>query len=95
MSIRIHCINKASGDHENPYVAISQLGWTNPASGERGKSTRIEMYDFVRKGGDAFVESAGSKAQLIAAETSRGTKYVKTAANSTQADNLLKLLECA
>jgi len=29
MSIRITCITKAGGDHENPYVAISRLGWVN------------------------------------------------------------------
>jgi hypothetical protein len=29
MSIRITCITKAGGDHENPYVAISRLAWVN------------------------------------------------------------------
>jgi hypothetical protein len=50
MSIRITCITKAGGDHENPYVAISRLGWVNlfnPA--EKNSSTRQEMYDFVDK----------------------------------------------
>lgn len=27
MAIRIICIKKANGDHENSYVAISHLGW--------------------------------------------------------------------
>ena len=28
MTIRITCINKDGGNHENPNVAISHLGWT-------------------------------------------------------------------
>ena len=36
----------------------------------------------------------GSKAYLTAEETNRGTKYVKTLPNDTNADNLLKLPEC-
>ena len=94
MSVRIDCINKAAGDHENPYVAISHLGWTDEQAGTSGRSSRLQMYDFVRDGGIAYVYGGGTKAQLITAETSRGTKYVKTRADSTQSDNLLKLPEC-
>jgi hypothetical protein len=56
MSIRITCISKAAGDHENPYVAISKLGWVNLLNPtEKRSSTRMEMYEFVLKGGEAFV----------------------------------------
>lgn len=94
MSVRITCINKDGGYHENPYVAISHLGWINPNTGSSGKVTRLEMYDFVIKGEYAYVESGGYKAQLIAEISARGTKYVKTKADSVTSDNLLSLLEC-
>ena len=95
MAVRVTCINKDGGYHENPYVAISNLGWTNPDSGESGRSTREAMYDFVvNKRGDAFVQVGTHRARLIGAVSPRGTQYVKTEANETERDNLLKLPEC-
>ena len=95
MTFRITCINKANGRHENPYVAISHLGWVNDATGETGRSTRDEMYDFVvNKKGEAYVLVAAAQARLIGQTSLRGTKYVKTVADSTERDNLLKLQEC-
>jgi hypothetical protein len=95
MSVRVHCIKKDGGNHENPYVAISSLGWQDPATGELGRSTRVEMYDWVISGGSAYVEAGGYQARLIGAISPRGNKFVKTQADSTQTDNLLKLPECA
>lgn len=93
--IEITCINKANGDHENPYIAISVLGWINVSTKQSGKSSRIEMYDWVFKGGQAFVsDHKGNKAFLITAISPKGTKYVKTTPDSIISDNLLKLAEC-
>jgi hypothetical protein len=94
MSVRVTCINKDAGNHENPYTAISNLGWVNDSSGETGKSTRLQMYDFVNGGGEAYVQVGAARAVLITAVTPGGTKYVKTQADSTTRDNLLKLPEC-
>jgi hypothetical protein len=53
------------------------------------------MYDFVKGGGKAYVKDRfGDVAYLIAAVTNLGTKYVKTVADETKADNLLSLPEC-
>lgn len=95
MSIRITCINKAGGWHEDPHEAISHLNWSNEQSGETGRSTRDQMHDWVKGGGEAFVVVAGRRAQLIAVVSSRGTKYVRTKPDETTKDNLLKLPECA
>ena len=97
MSIKITFITKAGGDHENPYVAISRLGWVdliNPT--EKKSSTREVMYDFVMKGGEAFVyDRRGTiRSKLICANSSKGTKYVKTQPDSAKRDNLLELKEC-
>jgi hypothetical protein len=95
MSIRITCIKKDSGNHENPYVAISSLGWINEGSGDKGTSTRLVMYDWVKDGGIAYVKDAkGDQAKLIAEISPKGTKYVKTKPDATTEDNLLKLPEC-
>lgn len=96
MAVRITCIKKDSGNHENPHTAISLLGWIDENTGQRDKSTRLEMYKFVKEdGGIAYVKDAfGNKAYVVGAITSRGTKYVKTVADETKTDNLLKLPEC-
>ena len=94
MAIRITCIKKDGGNHENPYVAISSLGWIDESTGEQKSSDRVQMYDWVRSGGHAYVQSGGYKARLIAETSQRGTKYVKTEADNTRLDNLLKLPEC-
>ena len=94
MGFRITCISKDGGYHENPYVAISHLNWMNDQTGESGRSTRMQMHDFVVGGGMAYVQAGGATAIVIAAVSPHGTKYVKTRPDNTQTDNLLKLAEC-
>lgn len=95
MAIKITCIKKDDGNHENPFIAISSMEWINDADNTKGNSTRLAVYDFVKKGSVAYVkDDLGNKANLIACETEKGTKYVKTKADTTTSDNLLKLPEC-
>ncbi len=95
MAVRITCINKSNGWHENPFVAIDHLGWVNDQTGQGGRSTREAMYDWVvNQGGIAFVTAGAATADLIGLISLRGTRYVKTRADSTDRDNLLKLPEC-
>lgn len=95
MAVRVTCINKDGGNHENPHVAISRLGWTDPGTGRADKSTRLEMYEFVRKGGEAYVEDRlGNRAYLVAKVSAHGNPYVQTVADNTPTDNLLRLPEC-
>jgi len=97
MAIKITCITKAGGNHENPYEAISRLGWVDESNPTEKKfSTRDLMYDFVKEGGIAFVydRSGSIKSKLVCAISSKGTKYVKTEPDSTTKDNLLGLSEC-
>jgi hypothetical protein len=97
MSIKITCITKSAGNHENPYIAISKIGWVDESnSNNKGINTREEMFEWVAKGGEAFVynKSGTFKSKLITATSSRGTRYVKTIPDSTENDNLLKMDEC-
>jgi hypothetical protein len=68
----------------------------NEITRESGKSTRLEIYDFiVNKKGEAYVkDSKGNMAYLIGETTLRGTKYVRTRPDSVTSDNLLSLSEC-
>lgn len=97
MARRITCITKNSGDSENPYTEISNLGYSeNGSANSDFNATRLEMYNFVKGNGLAYVkDSKGEIAYLIAAESPRGTKYVKTKADTTTADNLLSLPKCS
>ena len=96
MEIKITCINKDKGNHKNPYEAISHLEWKDYNSIKIGRNTREEMYDLIKnRGWIAFVEDTkGNKALVVTAISASGTKYVKTVADETKADNLLSLREC-
>ncbi|MBG6236283.1 hypothetical protein IWX76_002864 [Pedobacter sp. CAN_A7] len=96
MAIKITCINKDNGNHENPNVAITHLGWINEINGASGKNTRIEIYNWIKvDAGVAYVKDAmGNKAKIITAETANGTMYVKTEADTSLKNNLLSLQEC-
>lgn len=95
MAIKITCINKNNGNHENPNLAITHLGWIEDGTGKVGKSNRLTIYNWIKnENGYAYVEKNGRKVKVITAETSSGTKYVKTEADSTTVNNLLSLREC-
>lgn len=96
MAVKITCIKKANGQHENAYTAIESMKWSEDGSGKTGSSTRLEMYNWIKNDkGEAYVKDAfGNMAVLITAETSGGTKYVKTKSDNVKSDNLLNLPEC-
>lgn len=95
MAVRITCINKDRGNHENPHLAISYFGWVNPDTGENGKSDRVTLYEWVRKGGVAYVQDqSGRKAQLVPKVSKFGNPFLQTQTDYTPTDNLLWLPEC-
>ena len=97
MAVRITCIKKSGGYHENPHEAIETLGWINEATDQTGRSTRLEIYDFVvNKKGQAYVkDNHGNTAYLLGATSAKGNKYVRTVSNGKWTDNLLSLPECS
>jgi hypothetical protein len=96
MSVRITCINKSGGYHADSHHAIEFVGWTNEQSGETGKSTRLEVYDWIKnKNGTACVrDNRGNTANVGTREHTNGTKYLQTYADKVWTDNLLALPEC-
>lgn len=96
MSIRIACINKSGGYHADPHNAIATFGWINEQTSATGKSTRLEMYDFIKNNkGTAYVRDArGNTAYVGPRENDNGTQYLQTYADKVWTDNLLSLPEC-
>ena len=76
MAIRITCINKAGGQHYDPHVAITNLGWVNDSTGEMGKSTRQAVYDWLQNStNQAYVRDGfGNVAYLGTRENQHGTQ---------------------
>jgi len=90
MAVRIICINKDNGDHDDPHEAITRLG---TEGGQ--KYTRLEMVRFIENGNDAYVKGPmGNVAYLMVSVSRGGNKYVKTIPDGTGANNLLELPEC-
>jgi Protein of unknown function (DUF3892) len=96
VTVRITCIRKAGGDHYDPHIAISNLGWVNDGTGENGSSTREQLYDWLRNhNGVAYVlDRWGNKAFVYPRENASGTRFVQTYADNVWTDNLLALPEC-
>lgn len=96
MSVRIVCITKDNGNHENPHLAITNLGWVGELSGERGRITRLEMYNWIKdKQGVAYVvDSMANKVYVSTAISRFGNPYVRTISDGRETNNLLNLPEC-
>lgn len=95
MAVRITCINKAGGNHDDPHEAISNFGWTNEENGDTGNSSLAQMVSFIDNDkGTAYVK-VGQNTVYCYTNTSRsGRKFVETRADGTRTDNLLRLPEC-
>jgi hypothetical protein len=95
MSIKITCINKVSGLHNDVHESISHLGWVNEITQKTGKYTRSEIIDFIEKGNIAYTKDQhGNIAYLVVKTSSSGNMYVQTIADGKETDNLLYLPEC-
>ena len=94
MAVRITCINKSSGYHENPHEAISTFGWVNESSGESDKSSLEDMVKFLDVDkGSAYVQSGQTRAYCYTRQ-GRYRKFVQTYSDQTPTNNLLELPEC-
>lgn len=96
MAVKITCISKDGGNHQNPHEGITNFGWVNEQTRASGNSTRAQMVEFLEKqGGVAYVKDwNGNVAYIGVCTTTWGTKYLRTYADSKWTDNLVALPEC-
>ncbi|MDC4206744.1 MAG: DUF3892 domain-containing protein [Candidatus Manganitrophus sp.] len=95
--VRITCITKQGGYHEDPHHAIEKVGWIDESDGQRGISTRLQMYDFIenKKGAVYVKDQSGNTVYVGTAISAHGTKYIRTYADKVWTNNLLALSECS
>ena len=96
MAVKITCIRKDQGNHQNPHEGINDFGWVNEQTRAAGQSTRAQMVQFLeQQGGKAYVKDRlGSVAYISVVTSQWDTKYLRTYANGKWTDNLLSLPEC-
>jgi hypothetical protein len=95
MAVRITCINKDNGNHDNPNEAISHFGWQNESTGKTGRATRQQMVEYIEADkGAAYVGTGASKVYCYVRTSPRGTKFLQTQSDGQWSNNLLSLPEC-
>lgn len=95
MAVRVVCINKDNGNHENPHLAIEFFGWVNEQTNEQGKNSRDYMVNYVENGGKVYVKDSYGRVAYCEVRTSiNGNKFLQTITDGVPTDNLLKLQEC-
>ncbi len=95
MSVRITCINKDGGNHQNPHEGITDYGWINESTNKTGKSTRSQMVSFIEdNNGKAYVEDAAGNKVYCYVRSINNVKFLQTYSNDKPTDNLLTLKEC-
>lgn len=94
--VRITCINKDGGNHNNPHEAIENYGWQNPGTGSSGISQRYQMVEWLENGNHAYVQDANhNKAYCKVRVSAHGNKFLQTIADGQFTNNLLNLPECS
>jgi hypothetical protein len=95
MAVRITCIDKPSGNLQDPHEAISRYGWTDESTGESKVSTRVQMVDWVKNGGQAYVRDVyGNQVFCNWRKSLNGTEFLQTVTDGKWSDNLLSLPKC-
>lgn len=91
--IRVTCINKT--DRSNPWERILYIGGVNPDR-SRWKRSQTQAIADIENGIYAYYveRPAGDAVDVIVAVSRFGHKYIKTAADSDEPNNLLALPEC-
>ncbi len=87
MDLQITCINKTN--RPNPHEAISHVG------GPWGRKTQDQAIDEIDRGINRFYTAVrGNSVWVVVAVSPLGNKYLKTAADGLNENNLLSLPEC-
>ena len=80
MAVKIICIKKQSGNHEDPHHAIERVRWVG-SDGKNGSTTRVEMYDWIKdKNGqnESAFDRLGERATDIGGDVEKNTGITLT-----------------
>lgn len=93
ITARISCINKT--DRHSAWERIRTVGGVNN-DGTRWRLTTSEAISGIETGKYSFYveRPAGDRVQVIVSKSAAGNKYLKTASDGDQPNNLLSLPEC-
>jgi len=95
MSVRITCIKKDNGNHNNPHEGITHLSWMDEQTGDAGRATRSEIIYFIEnQRGTAYVKDSFGNIAYVKVVTTAYSKYLRTYSDGKPTDNLLYLPEC-
>lgn len=94
MAVRIIAIRKDEGNHYNPHEAVSHYKWLNEQTGESGIADRLNMVAWAERGNRAYVNSQEGTVNCEVRQSSAGTKFLQTNADSRSSNNLLNLPRC-
>lgn len=90
-SVEIQCINKSN--RYNPHERITHVGGKN-LDGTRWKLTEDQAIQFIEANTYTFWTKGGGKVADVIVVNHHIRKYLKTANDGVQPDNLLALPEC-
>jgi hypothetical protein len=92
-TVRVECINKS--DRMSPHERILNIGGQN-SNGTRWKLSQQKAIGYIEDWTYSFYAErpAGDVVDVVVAVSQYGNKYLKTAADGDQPNNLLSLPEC-
>lgn len=90
--VEIRCINKT--DRQNPHERIRRIGGVNPNNSRWSLSQQDAIAGIEQGTYEFYVSRGGNTVGVVVATSAAGHKYIKTAADGLQPDNLLSLPEC-
>ena len=101
MAIRITCISKSGGYHEDPHHAISRLSWKNEENGKAGNNTQCSLIDLIDhltladewsvRFAFSFVRNVFRAARSNLQSNGRGSRFVNSSYNRNRCSTSSRL----
>lgn len=97
--IEITGIRKDNGNHDNPYEAVEAYRWVQKSTGKGATTDRQTVVGWLDNGINgmavtAYVHRVDPRANCYVNQSERGTRFLQTRPDATEANNLLRLPEC-
>ena len=99
VEIEITGIRKDNGNHDNPFEAVEYYRWVQHGTDRSGITPRQTVVEWLDNGVNgtqvkAYVQRVQPRAYCYVNQSARGTRFLQTRPDATEANNLLWLPEC-